>query len=47
MTVIVIVIAGPAAYLGGFRIHDGDYRVVGDPSALYAVIVNHISQPMI
>lgn len=46
MTIVMIVIACPAADLGGFAIHQRNYRVVCDPAALDAVIVNDVSKPL-
>ena len=42
--IVVIAVAGAAAHLGGFRLHQGDDGVVGDATALHAVVVNLVAQ---
>ena len=42
MPIIMIVITGPAAHLRGLAIHQRNDRMIGDPAALYAVIVDYI-----
>jgi len=43
MTVIVIVITGPAADFGRFAIHQRNDGMIGNPAALYTVIVNNVA----
>ncbi len=43
MTIIVIVIAGPAAHLCRCSLDEGYDGVIGDTAAFYAVIVNDIT----
>ena len=44
MPVIVIAVAGAAADFGGLSVEQRHNRVIGQPPALDAEIVNHISQ---
>jgi hypothetical protein len=41
--VIVVVIASPASDLGGLSIHQRHNRMISDPAAFHAVIVDHVS----
>ncbi len=43
MAVVVIVIAGPAADLRRFPIHQRNNGMVGNAAAFYAVIVNNVA----
>ncbi len=43
MPVIVIVIAGTAANLGRFSVHQGHNRVVCDAAALHAMVIDDIA----
>ena len=47
MPVIVIAVAGAAADFGGLSVEQRHNRVIRQPPALDAEIVNHISQAMI
>jgi hypothetical protein len=42
---IVIAVAGTAAHLGGFRLHHRNDRMICQPAALNAVIVDLVAEP--
>lgn len=47
MPVIMIAVAGAATDFGGLPFEQRDNRVIGQPAALDAEIVNHVSQTKI
>lgn len=47
MPVIVIAVAGAATDFGGLPVEQRHNRVVGQPAALDAEIVNHVSKAII
>jgi len=47
VTVIVIAVAGTAAYFGCSSFHQRNYGMVRKPAALYAKVVNDVSEPQI
>ena len=46
MTIIVVVVAGPAPDLSRFSIDDRHDGVIGDAAAFYAMIVDDIAQSL-
>ena len=46
MALVMIVIAGPAPDLRSFAVHQRDNRMICDPAALDAMIVNNVSKSL-
>src|SRR5580658_5638410 len=45
--VIVIAVAGAAAHFRRLALHQRNHRMVGQPAALHAKIIDHVSEPQI